>query len=274
QLDLESDEPGAQDLVRHQHQSIEIRHVTFRYPDRDAALDDVSLMIPAKECVGIVGASGSGKTTLFNLLLHFDTPQQGNILIGGIDIQHVTLTSLRNMIAIVPQDIVLFDDTILENVRYGKPDAGDEEVYAACRLSQTDGFIGHLPQQYKTIVGERGVKLSGGERQRIAIARALLKDAPILLLDEATSSLDAQLEFQLQFALDWAVQGRTTIIIAHRLATVIHLPRIVVFHQGKILDDGTHEELLDRCEHYRNLVSNQLISSELSPLRGKPIAHN
>ena len=261
QLGLENDTPGATDLSGEQPQSVEIRNITFAYPDRELALDDVSLTIPAQGCVGIVGASGSGKTTLFNLLLRFDAPQHGKILIGGIDIQHVTLTSLRNIISIVPQDIVLFDDTIIENIRYGKPGATDDEVFAACRISQLDEFIQRLPQQYRTIVGERGVKMSGGERQRIAIARALLKDAPILLLDEATSSLDAELEFQLQFALDQAVRGRTTIIIAHRLATVVHLPRIIVFHQGKILDDGTHGELLERCEHYRNLVSKQFIST-------------
>ncbi|MBI4548319.1 MAG: ABC transporter ATP-binding protein [Ignavibacteriae bacterium] len=261
-LPLEHNILGATDLPKDIEGAIEFHHVTFWYQHREIALDDLSLSIGAKECVGIVGASGAGKSTVCSLLLRLDTPQKGTISIDGIDIRKVTAKSLRNVIAIVPQDIVLFDDAILNNVRYGKPDATDEEVQAACRSAHADEFIESLPHQYQTIVGERGLKLSGGQRQRIAIARALLKNTPILLLDEATSSLDAHGEYQLRSTMEHAMQGRTTIVIAHRLATVIYLPRIIVLHQGRIVDDGTHTELFGRSQHYRNLVSSQLISTE------------
>ncbi|MEK9137979.1 MAG: ABC transporter ATP-binding protein [Bacteroidota bacterium] len=198
---------------------IVLKHVTYRYPDREEALRDVSLRIAPKECLGIVGASGAGKSTLVHLLLRLYDVQTGTVLIDGIDTQRLTAASVRAAIAIVPQDTVLFDDTIFENVRYGRREAAVEEVYAACASAQADHFIRSLPDGYNTTIGERGVKLSGGQRQRIAIARALLKNAPILILDEATSSLDGETERDLHDALATLVEGRTTIVIAHRLST-------------------------------------------------------
>ncbi|MCX7015259.1 MAG: ABC transporter ATP-binding protein [Candidatus Sumerlaeota bacterium] len=264
----ETDPAGAIPLPAPVRGEIEFRNVVFWYGDRERAMDDVSFRIAPGESVGIVGESGAGKSTLFNLLLRFYAPQQGAISIDGLDIRGVTAHSLRGAIAFAPQDIVLFDDTILENVRYGDPSATEEEVRAACRAAQTAGFIEALPRGYETALGERGMTLSGGQRQRLAIARALLRNAPILLLDEATSSLDAQTERQLGDAMDAAMRGRTTIVIAHRLATVARLPRILVLSQGRILDDGSHEELLRRCPTYRALVATQLIPMEDS----KPVA--
>lgn len=261
-LPCETDAPGAVELPSSVRGEIEFREVTYRYTDRELALDRVSFKIAPGEHVGVVGESGTGKTTLFNLLLRFYQPQHGSVRIDGIDTQHVTLASLRATIGFVPQDILLFDDSILENVRHGRPGATDSEVRAACKAAQTAEFIDALPAGYQTIAGARGLKLSGGQRQRLAIARALLKDAPILLLDEATSSLDARTERQLREAIDTAITDRTTIIIAHRLATVVHLPRILFLSGSRILDDGTHEELLDRCAAYRTFVTTQLLQDE------------
>lgn len=259
-----SQEPELEEgLARHENiryrGDLEIRNLSFGYEDRESALASISFQIKSGECVGIVGASGSGKTTLFNLLLHFYSSGKGSIFLDGIDIQDVPRSLLRKNISIVPQDILLFEGTISENVRYGNPAAGDDEVVAACRAAQADAFIRAMPQGYDTRVGERGVKLSGGQRQRLAIARALIKNAPILLLDEATSSLDSRTELELREAIRSAMQGRTTLIIAHRLATVVNLPRIIVLHKGHIIDEGRHEELMQRCTHYRTLVETQII---------------
>jgi len=255
----ETDPPEAIALPAPVHGQIEFRNVVYWYSDRERTMDDVSFTIAPGECVGIVGESGAGKTTLFNLLLRFYKPQQGSIYLDGMDIQRTVAASLREAMAFVPQDIVLFDDTILENVRYGRPSATDVEVRAACRAAQAESFIAALPQGYHTALGDRGMNLSGGQRQRLAIARALLKNAPVLLLDEATSSLDAHTERQLREAMQTAMLGRTTIVIAHRLATVVHLPRIMVLSNGRILDDGSHVELLQRCPTYGAFVSTQLI---------------
>ncbi len=242
--------------------SIDIDHVSYAYQNREPALDGLTLRICKGEALGIVGVSGSGKTTLLNLLLRFDRPERGCIRIDGIDINGITAASLRDLIALVPQETFLFDGTILENVRYGRPESTDGEVITACRAAQADEFISEFPEGYRTTIGERGIKLSGGQRQRISLARAFLRNAPILILDEPTASLDAQTERNLQRSIATVIEGRTAIIIAHRLATVIHLPRIVVFGAGKVLDEGTHSELLGRCHHYRELVRSQKISTE------------
>jgi ATP-binding cassette subfamily B protein len=176
-------------------------------------------------------------------------------------VRELTAASLRAAIAVVPQDSYLFNDAILENVRYGRPTATDAEVRAACRQAQADAFIPALPQGYRTVVGERGLQLSVGQRQRLAIARALLKDAPILLLDEATSALDAATEHQLREAMAAALRGRTTLIIAHRLATVMHLDRLLVLHRGRLIDEGSHDELLARSPVYARLVATQIIAT-------------
>jgi len=260
-LEPERDPPGAVPLHAPVRGSLAFRHVTYRYPGRDVALDGLDLEIAPQEHVGIVGESGSGKTTLFNLLLRFDDPQEGSILIDDLEIRRATRKSVRGAIAFVPQDIVLFDDTVLENVRYGRPDASDDEIRSACRAAGAHEFIDALPEKYDTPLGSRGLNLSGGQRQRIAIARALLRNAPILLMDEATSALDSQSEERLRSAMAVAMRGRTTLIIAHRLATVVRLPRIILMHDGAVVDDGSHADLLARCPRYRDLVSTQLIPS-------------
>jgi len=260
-IPVETDLAGSMPLRRPVVGQIEFSQVTHSYPDRPRALTDISFLVEPMERVGIVGASGAGKTTVFNLLLRFYQPTGGAIFVDGSDIKGVTASSLRDAIAVVPQDIVLFDDTILNNVRYGRWSATDREVEDACKAAQAEEFIVELPLRYLTTVGERGIQLSGGQRQRLAIARALLKNSPILLLDEATSSLDTQTEQHVREAMEIAMRGRTTLVIAHRLATVVHLPRLIVLEQGRVLDEGSHEQLLRRCERYRGLVSSQLIAS-------------
>ena len=258
---VETDEEGARPLPVSLEPSIEFRNVDHSYTGREKALQSISFSIAPGERVGIVGESGAGKTTIFNLLLGFYQQQEGQILIGGRNIMQVTRASVREAMALVPQDIVLFDGDVFENVKFGRSSASDEDAREACRAAQAEEFILSMPEQYRTMLGDRGMNLSGGQRQRLAIARAILKNAPILLLDEATSSLDAVTEELLREAMDRAMEGRTTIVIAHRLATVVHLPRIIVLHRGRILDDGTHHELLDRCAAYRTLVATQLISA-------------
>jgi ABC-type multidrug transport system fused ATPase/permease subunit len=255
----EQDAPGATPLGAPVRGEVEFAHVSYGYREREQVLVDLSFRVAAGERVGIVGESGAGKSTLFNLLLRFYTPDAGRILVDGRDVHSITLRSLREAIAVVPQDTVLFDDTILENVRYGNPAATDSEVRAACEAARAAAFIESLPDAYRTQVGERGLKLSGGQRQRLAIARAFLKNSPILLMDEATSSLDAGTESELRVAMEELMRHRTTLIIAHRLSTVTHLPRILMVRSGRILDDGSHEALLDRCPAYGTFVSTQLI---------------
>lgn len=233
--------------------------VTFRYPSRPdtAALSSLTLTIQPGETVAVVGPSGAGKTTLFQLFLRFYDPQSGAITLDGVDIRQLELHTLRDAIGIVPQDTVIFSADAMENIRYGRAGATDAEVIAAAKMAAAHEFIERLPQGYKCFLGERGVRLSGGQRQRIAIARALLKNPPLLLLDEATSALDAESERLVQSALEAAMIGRTTVIIAHRLATVQRADRILVMEDGRIVETGTHASLVALGGIYANLAALQ-----------------
>jgi len=237
-------------------------HVRFGYPGREPVLNDLLLNIPPGQRVGLVGASGAGKSTVIALLQRFYDVQAGKILIDEQPITDITQDSLRAMIAVVPQDISLFHRTVLENLRYARPDATDDEVLAAASVARCRDFIEALPEGFNTMVGDRGVKLSGGQRQRLAIARALLKNAPILLLDEATSALDTESEQAIQVALDNLMQGRTVIAIAHRLSTLQNFDRIVVMDAGRVIDDGTPDELSSRSGPYRDLLRNQTVKEK------------
>ncbi|WP_296038400.1 ABC transporter transmembrane domain-containing protein [uncultured Agrobacterium sp.] len=231
-------------------------HVAFHYPKGGGKpiISDLSFRVASGETVAIVGPSGAGKSTVFSLLMRFYDPQSGLITIDGTDIRTVTLKDLRSRLAIVPQDVAIFASSIHDNIAFGRPDATREQVQAAAKAAQADGFIARLPESYDTVVGERGVTLSGGQRQRIAIARAILRDAPILLLDEATSALDAESETLVQKALDELIAKRTTIVIAHRLATVLKADRILVMDEGRIIEEGTHQSLIRQGGLYAKLA--------------------
>ena len=250
------DAPNATTLNVPQGQII-FDKVHFQYGQDANIFTDKSITIPAGQKVGLVGFSGSGKSTFVNLILRFFDIDSGKILIDGQDIKTVTQESLRSQIALIPQDPVLFHRTLLENIRYGRLEATDEEIIECAKKAHCHEFIEKLNGGYNALVGERGIKLSGGQRQRIAISRAILKNAPILILDEATSSLDSVTENYIQESVAQLMAGKTTIVVAHRLSTLFHMDRILVFSEGKIIEDGTHAELITKNGHYAHLWSMQ-----------------
>ncbi|GKS59022.1 lipid A export permease/ATP-binding protein MsbA [Nitrospira sp.] len=265
-LDIEHEhqlDRGTMELSR-AHQSIEFRDVTLRYPGHTVpALEDVSLDVRVGEVIAIVGSSGSGKTTLVSLVPRFYDPTEGQVTIDGTDVRLYRLQSLRAQIGIVSQEVVLFDDTVVHNIAYGRDGASNEAIEQAARAAHAHEFIQRLPEGYQTRVGEHGVKLSGGERQRLAIARAILRDPPILILDEATSALDTESERVVQLALSNLMKDRTTLVIAHRLSTIQNADRIVVLSHGRVVETGTHEQLLQRNGTYRRLHSMQFHETPL-----------
>ena len=246
------------------HGEISFKNVTFAYPARsgEVTLSGINLTVTPGETVAIVGRSGAGKSTFIQLLQRFYDPEQGEILLDGIDIKKMNRLEFRKSIAVVPQDPVIFATTVMENIRFGKPDASDEEIHKASKLAAAHQFVSGLPQKYQTYLGERGVMLSGGQKQRIAIARAILRDAPVLLLDEATSALDAENESSVQKAFDHISKDRTTIVVAHRLATVKKADRIIVLDKGKIIAQGNHEKLIGQKGLYAHLASLQFANGK------------
>jgi ABC-type multidrug transport system fused ATPase/permease subunit len=240
---------------------ISFENLRFSYPTRPdvEVLKGIDLTIKGGEKIALVGQSGGGKSTTAQLIMRFYEPKQGKILLDGKNINELELKAYRKLVGIVPQELILFGGTIRENIAYGKPTATEEEIREAARKANAIQFIDSFPEGLETLVGERGIKLSGGQRQRIAIARAILKDPAILILDEATSSLDAESEYLVQQALEELMRNRTTIVIAHRLATIKKVDRILVLSEGQIIESGTHEELLDlKSGIYNNLVKLQL----------------
>jgi subfamily B ATP-binding cassette protein MsbA len=271
-LDIEPDIRDAPD-ARPLHLAggeIRFENVRFGYQPAVVALDDISLTIPAGSTVALVGPSGAGKSTVLNLIPRFYDVSEGSIAIDGQDVRSLTLSSLRGALALVAQEASLFDDTMRVNIAYGRLDATDAEIAAAAAAAGADRFIAELPQGYDTLVGEHGTRLSGGQRQRLAIARAMLKDAPILLLDEATSALDNESERQVQAALKRLMQGRTTLVIAHRLSTIVGADLICVMDRGRIVESGKHAQLLARGGLYARLYETQFAPEELVPAGVSP----
>jgi ABC-type multidrug transport system fused ATPase/permease subunit len=251
------DRPGAAELAVTRGE-IAFERVGFAYDHKKPIFEGLELTIPAGQRVGLVGHSGAGKTTLVALLMRLYDVQRGAIRVDGQSIADVTQASLRRSIGLIPQDVILFHRTLMENIRYGRPGASDAEVVRAAERAHAHEFITALPEGYRTLVGERGVKLSGGQRQRIAIARALLKDAPILVLDEATSALDSEAEGLIQAGINEAMSGKTVIAIAHRLSTLAHLDRLLVVDKGTVVEDGSHRDLLAQGGIYAALWSRQV----------------
>ena len=260
-----ADAPGAEALRTNGPVDVRFERVDFAYEPARAILHDVSFEIPAGKTVAVVGPSGSGKSTLARLLYRFYDVQAGKILIAGQDIRTVTQASVRRAIGIVPQDTVLFNDTVAYNIRYGKPDASDAEVEQAARAAHIHDFIMSTPKGYATMVGERGLKLSGGEKQRVAIARTLLKDPPILIFDEATSALDSANERAIQAEIKSAARGKTTLVIAHRLSTVVDAHEILVMELGRIIERGTHLQLLAARGRYADMWALQQSAEQHAP---------
>ena len=256
-----TDAPDAKPLVVKEGE-IRFNHVEFSYDTNRQILKDIDFSVPAGKTVAIVGPSGAGKSTISRLLFRFYDVQKGSITIDGQDIRSVTQKSLRHAIGMVPQDTVLFNDTIAYNIRYGRPDASDKEVKKAAEMAQIGDFIAQLPDGYQSMVGERGLKLSGGEKQRVAIARTILKAPPILILDEATSALDTATELEIQYALDVVSRGRTTLVVAHRLSTIIGADEILVLKGGRIIERGKHDELLAKDGLYASMWHKQLEASK------------
>jgi len=240
--------------------TLEFKNISFTYPDGTHALKNLSAKIEGGKKVGLVGISGSGKTTFLNLIPRFFNLKHGTILIDDQNINNINLNSLRKEISIVSQDVILFDDTIRSNILYGNASASDDEIINACKFAAAQDFVEKLPNKYETIIGENGIKLSGGQKQRLSIARAILKDSPIILLDEATSSLDSESEAVIQKAIENLTKNKTTIIIAHRLSTITNCDKILVFDDGQIVDEGSHEFLVKNSSTYKNLYEKQIIN--------------
>ncbi len=258
-------EEGGSIKINEFRKSLRFENVTFAYEERGPlVLKDINLEIKHGEVIAIVGQSGVGKSTLVDLVSRFIKPSSGTITIDGIDINEVELHSFRKLIGIVSQDVILFDDTVRENIALGRAGATESEIVEAAGLAYADEFIMELPEKYDTVIGERGLKLSGGQRQRLAIARAILKNPPILILDEATSSLDSVSEALVHDALEKLMKGRTTIVIAHRLSTIKNADRIVILDNGKIVDIGTHDQLISRNNTYMKLYNAFALSSDNS----------
>lgn len=253
--------------------TVELRNVTFGYDPRHPIIHDLSLTVPAGQKVGIVGASGAGKSSLLQLIQRFHDPQIGHLAIDGQRIDQVTQESLRDAIAVVPQEVLLFHRSVMDNIRIARPDASDEDVHIAAEAAGCDDFIRRLPHGYDSIVGERGANLSGGQRQRVGIARAFLKNARIVLLDEATSALDSESELEVQNGLDALVRNRTVIAVAHRLATIVNFDRVIVIEQGRVVEDGPPQQLLrQKGSAFRELWLMQVEGLDRSPNRARDFA--